>query len=165
MKSIIVLAGSNKNNLLLAEKFVTEIHQQGAKAQIVNLVELDLPLYSNVTEAKGTPSSIIDCIKLLEKAEGIVLTAPEYNGGIPPVVTNFIAWISRSGQEDWRSCFNGRAAAIGTHSGGGGMQVLNAMRMQLSYLGVNVVGRQIHTHYSKELDPESLKEVVGQLLK
>jgi hypothetical protein len=37
------------------------------------------------------------------------------------------------------------------------------MRQQLSYLGANVIGRQLHTNYSKELSADSLNGCLSQL--
>jgi chromate reductase len=164
MKKIIILAGSNNNNLKLANEFAKSIGAQGATAEVVNLAEVSLPVYSPLEEKKGIPENIKPYVAKMDEAYAMVMVAPEYNGGVPPLLTNFISWISRSGEEDWRQCFNGKKVAIGTHSGSGGLHCLMAMRVQLSYLGMNVLGRQIHTHYKKELNQESLNSVVEQLL-
>ena len=70
--------------------------------------------------------------------------------------------MSRSG-EDWRDVFNGKSALIATHSGGGGAHVLMAMRHQLSYVGMNVLGRQLLTNYGKQLNDESAIECIKML--
>ena len=49
---------------------------------------------------------------LYNKAESFVFVSPEYNGGVPPALTNIIAWVSRLGGKDWRKSFNGKAAAL-----------------------------------------------------
>lgn len=165
MKKIIILAGSNNNNLKLSNAVLDEVLKQGASGEVIDLTTLKLPVYTATEEKNGIPAEIKQYVEKLSQADAMVAIAPEYNGGIPPVVTNFISWISRAGSEDWRACFNGKKIALGTHSGSGGMQLLNAMRMQFSYLGMIVVGRQLLTHYQKELNPDSLKEVVGHLLK
>lgn len=165
MEKIVVLAASNNNNLKLAKEVEAELKTQGAQAELVDLTSIDLPVYTPRLEENGAPKEILKYVTMLTEAEGLAVVAPEYNGGIPPVLTNFIAWISRSGNEDWRQCFNGKKAIIGTHSGSGGLHLLMGLRMQLSYIGVNVIGRQLHTHYKKELNKESLSSVVAQLLK
>lgn len=165
MKKIVVLAASNNNNLNLAKEIEAEVKTQGAQPEVVDLTSIELPVYTPRLEEQGAPQEILKYVDLLADADGMAIVAPEYNGGIPPVLTNFIAWISRSGNEDWRQCFNGKKAIIGTHSGSGGLHLLMGLRMQLSYIGVDVIGRQLHTHYKKELNKESLTSVVGQLLK
>ena len=62
----------------------------------------------------------------------MVFFAPEYNGGIPPILTNVIAWLTFSG-EDWRTCFNVKSSMIPTHSGGGGNHVLSALSLVILY--------------------------------
>jgi NAD(P)H-dependent FMN reductase len=79
-------------------------------------------------------------------------------------MSNAIAWISRAGGEDWRNAFNGKYAAVATHSGGGGQKVLSAMRSQLQHLGTTVLARELLTHYQKALNPDSAKAVLEQLL-
>ena len=66
--------------------------------------------------------------------------APEYNGSIPPVLSNAIAWLSV--RDDFRALFND-AIAMATVSGSGGMELLVSLRIQLTHLGAQVVGRQL----------------------
>jgi chromate reductase, NAD(P)H dehydrogenase (quinone) len=165
MKQITIITASDNKNLDLAKSFEEALSSAGASPRILNLVDLDMPLYTPKNDKEmGVPKSISDEAGLLKDIDGLVVIAPEYNGGVPPVLTNFLAWVSRS-SEDWRESFNNKPAVIATHSGGGGINVLVAMRTQLAYLGVNVIGRQIHTNFSKPLSKESLDAVISQLLK
>ena len=164
-KNIVILTASEVKNLELAQKFKECLESQNANVSIINMVELDLPLYSSRTESKNNASELLKGqMPLLEKAHGYVFIAPEYNGSTPPVFNNFLAWLSRS-SKDWRSCLNSRPAAIATFSGGGGFNVLLAMRTQLAFIGMNVIGRQILTHSNKALDEKSLISVSQELVK
>lgn len=164
-KNITIITASEIKNLELAKKFQESFTEQGAVASIINLVELDLPLYSSRTESKYKGEDLLKTeLSVIAKASGFVFIAPEYNGSTPPVFNNFLAWLSRS-SSDWRQYLNGRPAAIATFSGGGGFNVLLAMRTQLSFIGMNVLGRQILTHSSKSLDDKSLKSVAQELLR
>ena len=78
-------------------------------------------------------------------------------------INNAIAWVSRSGQDDWRAAFAQKFCALATHSGGGGDKVLLAMRTQMEHLGCNVLARQLLTHYQKPLNPESATAVLKEL--
>jgi NAD(P)H-dependent FMN reductase len=91
-----------------------------------------------------------------------ILCAPEYNGSIPPVLTSAIAWLSVS-DPDFRTLFNGRPVAIATHSGGGGYNVLTALRMQLAHLGAHVVGRQLVANAQKPAQDTSIDDLVSRL--
>ena len=165
MSRIIVITASGAKNLELAGKFQGKLSELGHESETLNLLSLNLPLYSSLAEAEHSPSELLGpWMEKLKHADAMVFLAPEYNGGIPPVLTNFIAWVSRS-SKSWRECFNGKCAALGTHSGGGGFHVLSALRLQLSYIGMNVIGRQIMTHSSKPLDESSLEDACKQLVK
>lgn len=164
MKIVIVIASNNKN-LALAKQLKNIAMDLGNETQIIDLVEENLPLYTPTTQEKlGIPHKVKELHQTLTKSEGMIFVAPEYNGGIPPSLTSAIAWLSVSG-EDWRGCFNGKPAAVATHSGGGGQYVLLAMRTQLSYIGMNVVGRSILTNSNKPLNPESAQEIIKQLVR
>jgi NAD(P)H-dependent FMN reductase len=163
--NISIIAASNRKNLELANQLQTIAQEMGQTTQIIDLVEQGLPLYTpKEQEENGIPSTVKELAQILIDTDGMIFVAPEYNGGIPPVLTNAIAWLSVSG-DDWRACFNGKSALIATHSGGGGNNVLSALRSQLSYIGMNVVGRQIITNKNKSLNIDSAKEVINQLIK
>ena len=119
-------------------------------------------MYSEVEEEKGIPQKAKELSDSLSNSEGLIFIAPEYNGSVPPCLNNAICWISRSGK-NWREAFNGKTTLIATLSGGGGHHVLMAMRQQLSFLGANVLGRQLLTNYNKELNVDSLNECLAQM--
>ena len=163
MKKLIILVSSKGKNVVLAETIEKSASLLGFIVNIVNLVDLNLPLYSTLEESNAVPSQAIDLTKNMLSSDSLIVIAPEYNGSMPPVLNNAIAWISRS-SENWRQAFNGRPTLIATHSGGGGTHVLMAMRQQLSFIGANVIGRQILTTSGKELDLVSLEMCLKQLL-
>jgi len=162
---ILYLSASTGKNLELANALANIGSTLGGDHQVIDLVSEGLPLYSTEEEKNGIPEAAETLTNRLIAADGLVLIAPEYNGSIPPVLTNAIAWISRSGGDDWREAFAGKMGAVATHSGGGGQKVLLALRTQLEHLGTNVLARQILTHYQKPLNPDSAKAVVEELLK
>jgi NAD(P)H-dependent FMN reductase len=161
---ILILVSSQKKNMDLAKIFNKYLNEGGSPSEILDLVSLELPLYTSKVEDDKPPEIVLKMAQKMEKATGLIFVAPEYNGSVPPVLVNFIAWVSRSGP-DWRSSFNSKPALIATHSGGGGSHVLMNMRIQLSLLGVNVMGRQILTHKTKDLNHESMVAVLEQLKK
>jgi chromate reductase, NAD(P)H dehydrogenase (quinone) len=160
---ICILAFSEGHNLTLAKEFQKELLSQGASPSIVDIVKTELPIYTTLTGKSYDPSTLIAPFRELLDADGFVCIAPEYNGGPPPAFSNFLAWVSCS-TKDWREVFNNKPAVIATHSGGGGLNVLMMMRLQLAYVGMNVLGRQIHVTSNKPLDPASLKIVCENLL-
>lgn len=162
-KITVVLASGGKNHDL-AKLFEQQLTTLGAEVTLLNLVTLNLPLYTSETEKAHDPKQILgSTYETLLATDGFVFLAPEYNGGIPPVLTNFIAWVSRS-SKDWRLAFNGKCGVIGTFSGGASGYVLTALRMQLSYIGMNILGRQVLTHSGKPLDELSISSACQQLM-
>jgi len=92
-----------------------------------------------------------------------VICAPEYNGSIPPILSNFIAWLSISG-DDFRNLFNGQQIAIETFSYGIGLELLTSLRIQLVHLGSQVLGRQLLSSYSKPIDAKTIEDIIQRLL-
>lgn len=164
MSNVVVLVASIGKNVELGATLAGVVEAQGATCEIVNLVDLDLPLYSTRAEESGIPQVALEIAEKLCAARGLIVVAPEYNGSMPPSLNNMIAWVSRSGNEDWRRAFNAKVTAIATFSGGGGASVLAAMRSQFAYLGANVIGRQIQANFKKPMNPESAESIVEQLL-
>ena len=54
-----------------------------------------LPLYDADLEAQGDPAPVTEFKTALASADGILIATPEYNDGIPGVLTNALDWGSR----------------------------------------------------------------------
>ncbi len=159
---LLVISASNGENLKLAERFASSGRQRGLRAAVTDLTALELPLFTPRAQALGIPPGISPLSQTLAAAPRWVICAPEYNGGIPPVLTNAIAWLSVQG-DDFRSLFNSRPVVIATHSGGGGTSVLTALRLQLAYLGAHVVGRQLVSNGQSPAKDSSIDELIERL--
>jgi chromate reductase, NAD(P)H dehydrogenase (quinone) len=62
----------------------------------IALVEIGgLPFYNADVEAQGDPPSVAAYKAALGDADGVLIATPEYNDGIPGVLTNAIDWASR----------------------------------------------------------------------
>jgi chromate reductase, NAD(P)H dehydrogenase (quinone) len=162
MSEVLILVASSGMNVQLGDKLADEVKLQGGSTEVINLVEANLPLFP--AESTIAKQKSIELTGKIRQAKSLIVVAPEYNGSTPPVWSNALAWISTA-TEDWRESFNSKSVAIATHSGGDGAQVLMALRNQLAYIGANVLGRQLLTHYKKPLNPESATAVIEQLLK
>ena len=163
MKEVKILVSSLGKNADLAQELKKLTEAQDATAEVINLADLNLPLYTTKEAENGIPQAAKDLADKLRSISAFIFVAPEYNGSIPPVMSNTMAWISGTG-ENWREVFNGKVAAIATHSGGGGLHGLMAMRQQLSYIGMNVLGRQLCTNYQKDLSEKSANAIIKNLL-
>ena len=160
---LLVLAASNGENLKLAQRFVAAAEQRQQRADLLDLTRLDLPLFTPRAERQERNPTLIKLEQQLQQAPRWVICAPEYNGSIPPSLTNAIAWLSVT-DDDFRSLFNGRPIAMATFSGGGGMELLVSLRIQLTHLGAQVVGRQLLSNHAKPAQDDSINDLVQRLL-
>jgi hypothetical protein len=55
----------------------------------------DIPFYTHEQEQEGIPAPVLQWGQALADADGVVLSSPEYNHSIPPVIKNAIDWASR----------------------------------------------------------------------
>jgi chromate reductase len=164
MPHFLFLSATNGKNLQLAELLAGLAEESGADTEILQMEGLNMPLFTPAEkEANGVPVSATDLTTKFIESDALILLAPEYNGSIPPVITNAIAWMSVAG-DDFRAAFNSRLAVVGTHSGGGGFKVLEAMRSQLNHLGMIVLPRTFQTSISKQQDPDSARAIFKQLV-
>ena len=164
MPHFLFLSATNGSNLQLAVLLTGFAEEAGAATDIVRLEDLAMPLFTpSKKEANGVPDAATTLTQQFLKTDAIILLAPEYNGSIPPVITTAIAWMSVAG-DDFRTAFNGRFAVVGTHSGGGGFKVVEAMRSQLNHLGMIVLARTFQTNFGKQQNPDSAKAIFKQLV-
>ena len=96
---VLVIAASNGENLKLAQRFVDQAHAQGNSADLLDLTTLELPLFTPRVKKQGMPNGVLPLQQKLMAAPRWVICAPEYNGSIPPVLTNAIAWLSVQGDD------------------------------------------------------------------
>ena len=160
MKNILIVSATSGTNLVLAKSLLNIVDAEGALGTIVNLEDYNLPLYTPSAKLDADVGRIKDA---LIESDGYIVCAPEYNGSIPPIVTNAIAWISVS-TDGWRDAFNNKFALIASSSGGPGGKYLIAMKAQLEHLGSIVLPRAIMTSSSKPLDPESAKKIISRFI-
>ncbi len=166
-KKLLVITASNGENLKLAERFVSIGRKLNFSCELLDLTESknDLPIFNPRHNSKDdAPKNLKSINTQMETFSHWVICAPEYNGSIPPILTNTIAWLSVQGK-DFRSLFNERPIAIASFSGGGCMELLLSMRIQLTHLGALVLGRQLATNKSKKAEDESINNILKQLLK
>jgi len=158
-----MITATSDNNRDLAEKFADAAREMGHEAELVNLAELDMPMF---TVARSKELDVVPGMAELKaamsSADSWMIVAPEYNGSMPPTLNNAVAWLSTEWQ-DFRALFNSRKVGLATHSGGGGEHVIMAMRQMFSYLGCNVLGRKLVSNKNKEANPETIEDMLTQL--
>lgn len=163
MSKIGILVASSNNNLKLGHKLIDLANDLNVETELINLVDLNLPLYNTIEEENnGIPDAAKQLAEKILSLKAFIVVAPEYNGVMPAVLNNAMAWTSRA-TPDWRDAFYEKVVGLATHSGGGGTKVLQAMRIQFQHLGANILAREILTSYDKPLNEDSAKNIILQL--
>jgi len=160
----IIIVASLNENVKLANKIQDKLNKENIKNEMINLIELDLPMYSSKIEDEGIPKIVQNLHSKFENAKAFIIVSPEYNYSIAPSLTNAIAWVSRVG-DDFRKIFTNKNTLLTTHSGGGGTDMLKGLRLQLSKLNAKVYDKEVITTYKKRLDEKYLDEVLNEFIK
>ena len=163
MKNILIVSATSGNNYKLAQEIESLFKTKKANCKLIKLDDFSIPLYKPELEETTNNEDISKIDGLFQNADGFIFCAPEYNGTIPPILTNAIAWISVK-TSNWRGAFNGKSALICTHSGGIGSNFKNSLRIQLNHLGVIVLPRTISKTDDLPFKPDSASDIIDQLI-
>ena len=162
-KDLIIISASCGKNLELSKKFQEKSNELKFNSEILDLTTINIPLFNpRIHTKENIPIEIIEIKEKLFTTEKWIICAPEYNGSIPPILSNLIAWLSVSG-DDFRNLFNGQPIAIATFSGGVGLELLTSLRIQLVHLGSQVLGRQLLSSFSKPVDIKTIEDIIQRL--
>ena len=166
-KKVLIVSATSATNFRLSNTLKKLLINLDIHTEVINIEDFDLPLFvaSDYVQLKDKH---FESIRLLTDkftgSSGIIICAPEYNGSIPPIITNMIAWISVS-TDDWRFAFADKISLIASCSGGLGNKYVTAMKNQLEHLGSVVMPRSINTSSSIPLDLKSVKKILKQFIK
>jgi chromate reductase len=147
MVRITAFAGSTRGgsfNRKLVKIAAAGAKNAGAEVELLELKDYSMPLMDEDLEAeKGMPERAAEFKAKLEQSDGFIISAPEYNSSITPLLKNALDWASRSRSPEEKplSAFRGRTAVLMSASPGslGGMRGLVPLRMLLGELGVTVI--------------------------
>ena len=133
---------------ILAEKSSSSIY-----IQVVTLN--DIPLYNEDLDTATGVTAVNALKRLTSSCDGVLISTPEYNHGIPGVLKNTLDWLSRPVSE---SCFKNKPVSIISSSKAftGGVraqyqlrETLISMQAQL-VMGPEVVVGGVHRHFEDE---------------
>ncbi|HSG69866.1 MAG TPA: NAD(P)H-dependent oxidoreductase [Planctomycetaceae bacterium] len=142
---ILAFAGSARKesfNKPLVQTAAKMAEQLGAEVTLIDLADYTLPLFDQDLEAEGTPENAIRLKELFLAHDALLISAPEYNSSITPLLKNTIDWVSRPAEgEPSLAAYRGKTAALLSASPGalGGMRGLAHLRDILGNIGVLVV--------------------------
>ncbi len=114
-----------------------ELTPDGMTVELIEIAEL--PFYNADVEAEGDPLSVVAFKTSLYNADGILIATPEYNDGIPGVLTTAIDWGSRL---PGRSPLAGKPVAI-----------MGASPSQIGTARAQLHLRQLLTHAKAQVLP------------
>ena len=139
MTRILALSGS-----LRRQSFNTALARAAQAAAgpevIVEVATLHgIPLYDGDLEAaEGVPAAVLALAEKIRACDGLLLSTPEYNNGIPGVFKNGIDWLSRQGVAGGKLFAGKPVAVIGASPGGfGSILAQNAWLPVLRTLGMS----------------------------
>lgn len=122
-------------NTRLADQIEKILREKGAEVTRLDLAQFPLPVYdANLQEEQGIPAPAEAIHERLRESGGVFIATPEYNAGVPPLLSNVLAWVSRiRGNGGMAAAFQTPVYALGAASPGnlGGYRGLMALRQML----------------------------------
>lgn len=134
MKNILAIGGSNSRksiNKTLAIHAASKVAE--ASIKVIDLNDYDLPIYSGeLEEESGIPEAAEQFNKLIESADGLVISLAEHNGSYTAVFKNLLDWLSRIDIKVWK----GKPMMLMATSPGrrGGASVLAAAKSYFPFM-------------------------------
>lgn len=168
---ILALSGSARKasfNERLIQLAAGAAESAGSEVTLIDWREFPLPIYDGDTEVEhGLPEAATRLKQLFIEHHGLLISAPEYNSSITPLLKNALDWVSRSVPgEPPRAAYKGKVATLLSASTGalGGLRGLVHLRSILGNIGVIVLPSQLAVSKAQEAfqDDGSLKDVAQQ---
>ncbi len=101
MAAVLAFAGSNSSssiNFSLVKHTVSLI--QGQDIELINMASITFPMYGEDREKQlGFPEALVKMQRKIEKADALVLSVNEHNGGPSAYFKNLLDWLSRSNKK------------------------------------------------------------------
>jgi len=94
---LLVFAGSTRQqsfNRRLAHVAAGLAREAGAEVTLLELADLDIPMYNADLEAQGTPADVLRLKEAMDAHPAWVICSPEYNGSYTGLLKNTLDWAS-----------------------------------------------------------------------
>jgi len=140
MKTALTLSGSIRQgsyNRILQAHVGARLEAAGVAVTALDLGDFPMPIFNEDLEPDAIPEAAPRLAALFGEADIVFIATPEYNGGVPPLVVNTLAWLSRQKPSPFRHAVFG----IGGVSSGkyGTLWSQSHLRDQLTKVGALVV--------------------------
>ncbi|MCT8341011.1 NAD(P)H-dependent oxidoreductase [Flavobacteriaceae bacterium TK19130] len=97
MKEILAFAGSNSKNSInhkLVETAISKLEK--SSSELIRLTDYELPLFGvDLETANGYPQILHTLLEKIRKADGLIISVNEHNGGPSVFYKNTMDWLSR----------------------------------------------------------------------
>ena len=140
-KTAITLCGSLRRdsiNEVLRRHMSAKLREAGVAVTDLDMHDYPMPIFDqDIEDAGDTPEAAKQLAELFRSTDIVLIIAPEYNGGVTPLVANLVAWVSRQRPNPFKHAVFG----IGGLSDGKYATIfaLSHLRDSLSKLGALVV--------------------------
>ena len=126
----------NKKLVLNANRILSD-RKSGHQIELLSFNDYPMPVYDGDIETQtGIPDTVTKLGQKISEADAIVLSTPEYNGGIPGPFKNATDWVSRIKPMPWPGK---KLLLLGASPGGlGAIRSLAHSRVPLESIGVFV---------------------------
>jgi len=146
MARILAFAGSARKdsyNKRLVRYAAKQAEAKGAEVTFVDLADYPMPIFCQDLEAaEGVPEKARELRKLMMASDGLLISCPEYNSSITPLLKNTIDWTSRpDGDDAGLVAYKGKVVCLLGASDGalGGLRGLFHVRAILGNIFVHIV--------------------------
>lgn len=98
MTTALTLSGSIRTgsfNQKLQAAVGEKLKSAGVEVNAISLKDYELPIFNEDIEKAGVPDNVLKLAELFKSHDIVFIATPEYNGGLPPLLVNTIAWVSR----------------------------------------------------------------------
>lgn len=114
---ILIFAGSTRRasfNRQLAHAAAQLARASRADVTLLELADLDIPMYNADVEANGTPPDVIKLKQMMFDHPAWIICSPEYNGSYTALLKNTIDWASSPVKSDpaWQDGFKPFAGKV-----------------------------------------------------
>lgn len=140
MNNIVTIGGSNSKTSI--NKVFAEYAGGLLKNMVLTKIDLnnfEIPLFSVDKEnEQGFSKEVIDLNKIIDNADGFIISLAEHNGAYSAAFKNVFDWLSRIESKVWRD----KPVLLLSTSPGvrGGQTVLDLALGRFSYMGGNIIG-------------------------
>lgn len=145
---ILAFAGTQRPasyNRMLVHIVARGAAEAGAEITYLDWADYAMPLYDPAIEVAGMPEVVMRFKAILIAHQGFLISTPEYNGSITPLMKNSIDWATRPVPgEKPMACFKHKVVGLTSTSPGvfGGVLALAQVRTLLTRLGSLVLPEQ-----------------------